>query len=41
MNLGIVILEYAQAISEEKINWWDNQVIQYIQEPDQLKQTLI
>ena len=32
MNLGIVVLEYAQAIREEKIHWWDNLVIQYIQE---------
>ena len=49
MNLGIVVLEYAQAIREEKINWWDNLVIQYIQElcwpavpgPDQLNQPQI
>ena len=49
MNLGIVILEYARAIREEKIHWWDNLVIQYIQElcwlafprPDQLKQPQI
>ena len=32
MNLGIVILEYSRAIMEEKIHWWDNLVIQYIQE---------
>ena len=31
MNLGIVVLEYARAIKEEKIHWWDNLVIQYIQ----------
>ena len=45
MNLGIVILEYARAIREEKMHWWDNLAIQYIQElcwlavpsPDQLK----
>ena len=49
MNLGIVVLEYARAIREEKIHWWDNLVIQYIQElcwlavprPDQLKQPQI
>ena len=49
MNLSIVLLEYAQAIREEKINWWDNLVILYIQElywltvsrPDQLKQLQI
>ena len=49
MNLGIVVLEYARAIREEKIHWWDNLVIQYIQElcwlavpkPDQLKQPRI
>ena len=49
MNLGIVVLEYAWAIREEKIHWWDNLVIQYIQElcwlavprPDQLKQPQI
>ena len=32
MNIGIVVLEYARAIREEKIHWWDNLVIQYIQE---------
>ena len=32
MNPGIVILEYARAIREEKIHWWYNLVIQYIQE---------
>ncbi len=31
MNRGIVILEYARAIREEKIYWWNNLVIQYIQ----------
>ena len=31
MNSGIVILKYAGAISEEKIHWWNNLVIQYIQ----------
>ena len=31
MNPGIVILEYARAIREEKIHWWKNVVIQYIQ----------
>ena len=49
MNLGIVVLEYARAIREEKIHWWDNLVIQYFQElswlavprPDQLKQPQI
>ena len=49
MNLSIVILEYARAIREEKIHWWDNLIIQYIQElcwlavprPDQLKQPQI
>ena len=49
MNLGIVVLEYARAIREEKIHWWDNLAIQYIQElcwlavprPDQLKQPQI
>ena len=30
MNLGIVVLEYAWAIREENIHWWDNLVIQYI-----------
>ena len=47
MNLGIVVLEYARAIREEK--FWDNLVIQYIQElcwlvlprTDQLKQPQI
>ena len=39
----IVILEYARVIREEKINGWDNLVIQYIEElwPDQLKQPQI
>ena len=32
MNLGIVVLEYARANREETIHWWDNLVIQYIQE---------
>ena len=49
MILGIVILEYARAIREEKIHCWDNLVIQYIQElcwlvvprPGQLKQPQI
>ena len=31
MNLAIVVLEYAQAIREEKINWWGNLVIPYIE----------
>lgn len=33
MNPGIVMLEYADAIREEKkkINWWKNLVTQYIQ----------
>ncbi len=31
MNSGIVILEYAHAIREEKNNWWNNLVILYIQ----------
>ena len=49
MNLGIAVLEYPQAIREEKIHRWDNLVIQCIQElcwlavprPDKLKQPLI
>ena len=49
MNLDIVILEYAQTIRDEKIHWWDNLVIQYIQvvcwlavpRPDQLNQPQI
>ena len=49
MNLGIAILEYQEAVKKEKIHWWDNLVIQYIQElcwlavprPDQLKQPQI
>ena len=46
MNLGIVVLENARTIREEIINWWDNLVIQYIQElavprPDRLKQPQI
>lgn len=31
MNPVIVILEYARTIREEKIHWWKNMVIQYIQ----------
>ena len=49
MNLGIVNLEYARAIREEKIHWCDNLVIKYIQElcwltvprPGQLNQAQI
>ena len=49
MNLSIVVLEYSRASREEIIHWWDNLVIQYIQElcwlavprPDQLKQPQI
>lgn len=34
MNPGIVILEHARAIREEKIHWWNNLLIQYIQVAD-------
>ena len=47
--LGIVVLEYAEPSRKKKMNWWDNLVIQYIQElcwlvvhrPDRLKQPQI
>ena len=46
LNLAIVVLEYARAIREEKIHWWDNLVIQELcwlagPRPDQLKQPQI
>ncbi len=31
LNPVIVILEYAHAIRKEKMYWWNNLVIQYIQ----------
>ena len=31
MNRGTVVLEYSRAIWEDKIHWWKNLVIQYIQ----------
>lgn len=49
VNPVIVIFKYARDISEEKINWWNNLVLQYVQvvrwllnvaklEPDHLHQ---